>query len=322
MPLTRRLLSTLLLASAATGIGAQPSTERPIRLIVPYAAGGNVDAAARSIAPGLSQLLRQPVVVENRPGAGGLLAGEHVARAAPDGMTLFISSNGPVLHSPLIYGRPVYDWRKDFAPVGSVSFTPMVLLASPQFPAKSLPEMLQLAAQQPGQITLATPGAGSTNHLASELLQMQRGIRLNTVHYKGTAPAMTDLLGGHVQLSFDQVSVALPHLQQGRVKALAVTTRQRLPQLPDVPTFAEAGLAQFEVATFVGIFAPVATPADTVARLNSALAQVLAERQVIEKFEAMGAQARASAPSEFRKYLEQEDAVWLPVIRNAAIKVQ
>ena len=300
---------------------AQPMADKPVRLVVPYAAGGNVDSAARAIAPGLSRVLRQPVVVENKPGAGGMLAGESVAKSVADGTTLFISSNGPVLHSPLIYDRAAYDWRRDFAPVGSVSFTPMVLLAASSLTARTVPEMLEQARQRPGQLGLATPGAGSTNHLAAERLQMEQGVRFNMVHYKGTAPAMTDLLGGHVQLSFDQVSAALQHIRAGKVQALAVTTARRLPQLPDVPTFAEAGIQNFDVATFVGIFAPAATPKETVAQLNAALAQVLADPPVAEKFEAMGAQARASTPEDFLRYLQREDATWIPVIQKAAIKL-
>jgi tripartite-type tricarboxylate transporter receptor subunit TctC len=296
-------------------------SERPLRLVVPYAPGGNVDITARTIAPGLSQILGQPVVVENKPGAGGLLAGEAVARSTPDGLTLFISSNGPVLHSPLIYDRPVYDWRKDFAPVGSVSFTPMVLLATADFKANTLPEMLSLARLQPAKLTIATPGAGSTNHLAAELLQMEQGVTLTTIHYKGTAPAMADLLGGHVQLSFDQISAALPLIRNGKVKALAVTTSNRLPQLPGTPTFEEAGIKNFQVSTFVGLFAPAATPRETVTRLNSALTQVLTNKAVIEKFDTMGAQAQGMPPKSFTSYLEEEDSKWIPVIKKSGIKV-
>ncbi len=305
----------------ASSAFAQSASDRPVRLIVPYSAGGNVDSAARSIAPGLSQILRQPVVVENKPGAGGMLAGEAVAKAAPDGLTLFVSSNGPVLHSPIIYDRPVYDWRKDFVPVGSISFTPMVLLASASLPVKNVAEMLTLARQQPGRLTMATPGAGSTNHLAAELLQMDQKLTFNMVHYKGTAPATSDLLGGHVQLSFDQISVSMPHIRSGALKALAVTTAKRVPQLPEVPTFEESGIKGFEVATFVGVFAPAATPKEVVTRLNLALAQVLRDKQVIEKFDGMGAEARASTPDAFLGYLQREDAVWLPVIKKAAVKV-
>lgn len=311
----------LLGAWTLTAAIAQPASDKIVRLVVPYAAGGNVDSTARAIAPGLSQILRQPVVVENKPGAGGMVAGESVVKSVPDGNTLFVGSNGPVLHSPLIYGRAAYDWRRDFAPIGSVSFTPMVLLAAASLPAKTLPEMLQLARQRPGQLGLSTGGAGSTNHLVAELLQMEQGVRFNMVHYKGTAQGMTDLLGGHVQLSFDQVSSALPQIRSGKVHALAVTTAKRLPQLLDVPTFAEAGIQNFDVATFVGIFAPANTPKERVTRLNAALTQVLADPQVVEKFEAMGAQAGASTPENFLRYLQREDAIWIPVIQKAGIKI-
>ncbi|MGE4241700.1 Bug family tripartite tricarboxylate transporter substrate binding protein [Ramlibacter sp.] len=316
----------LLAASAVVlGLGLSPAAhaqvpaDKPIRLVVPYAPGGNVDSAARIIAPGLSQALRRTVVVENRAGAGGMIAGEAVAKSTPDGTTLLVSSNGPVLHSPLIYGKPVYDWKKDFVPVGSVSFTPMVLLAGRSVKEPTLKDVI--AASRSRKISLATPGAGSTNHLAAELLQMDQAVAFNLVHYKGTAPANVDLLGGHVDLSFDQISVAMPHVKQGTLRALAVTTPKRVPQWPDVPTFEEAGIKGFDVATFVGVFAPAGTPPDTVRQISEALAGVLRDKAVVEKFDVLGADARAMPPGEFRTYLLREDERWLPVIKKADIRI-
>lgn len=307
------------LASFAFVAPAQ-AQNAPIRLIVPYAAGGNTDVAARIVAAGLQQQLGEPAIVENRTGAGGMIAGELVAKAAPDGRTLFFTSNGPILHSPVIYNRPVYQWDRDFIPVSSVSFTPMVLVAHPSVPAKDLRELIALAKAQQGRITMATPGAGSTNHLTSELLQMTVGATWTHVHYKGTAPAANDLLGGHVQLAFDQLSVATPSIREGKLRAIAVTMPKRARALPDVQTFTEAGVAGFEIATFTGVFAPAKTPPEVVARLNRAVAKVLEDKAVREKFDAMGAQARASSPEAFLSYLKKEDAKWGKVIEKGNIR--
>ncbi len=300
---------------------AQSSAGQPLRLVVPYAAGGNVDTTARLIAPGLGKLLNQPVIVENKPGAGGMIAATHVMRSVDDN-TFFISSNGPILHSPIIFNRPTaYSWKKDFVAVTSVSFTPMVLNASKTLSAKNIRELQQNAKAAPGTITIATPGMGSTNHLMAELLQDELGVKFSAVHYKGTAPATNDLIGGHVMLGFDQVNVALPHIQQGSMRALAVTTSKRLAQMPDVPTLKELGV-NVEAASFVGIFAPAGTSDGRVNQIAEAVAKVLADKSVEESFSKQGAQTRAMGPKEFRKYLEQEDAVWLPIIDRAVVKAE
>lgn len=293
----------------------------PLTLVVPYSAGGNVDTTGRLIGPELSKILNQTVVVDNKPGAGGMIAAEYVVRSKPDGNTLFISSNGPVLHSPIIYNRPIYNWKSDFIPVGSVSFTPMVLLAAKTAPFDALAGLKEKALAEPELVSIATPGMGSTNHLMSELLQEQLGVKLNTVHYKGTAPATSDLLGGHVLLSFDQVNVALPHIQQGNLVALAVTTPQRLPQLPDVPTFKELGV-DIEAASFVGIFAPAGTPAERVSALSEALSKTVSQQAIADAFAKQGAAAKAMSSDDFRAYLENEDKVWLPIIERTVVQAR
>lgn len=313
-------LGTLTLALSGLS-GALASSSAPLTLVVPYAAGGNVDTTGRLIAPRLTELLGQTVVVENKPGAGGMIAAEYVVRSRPDGNTLFISSNGPVLHSPLIFDRPLYDWKKDFIPVSSVSFTPMVLLAAKGVPFNSLADLKEQAKASPGSFSIATPGMGSTNHLMAELLKEQLGLDLNTIHYKGTAPAANDLLGGHVTLSFDQINVALPHIQQGSVTALAVTVGERLPQLPDVPTFKELGV-DIEAASFVGIFAPAGTPDARVTELAEAVSKVLAEDSAVQAFAKQGARAQALPPSEFRQYLHDEDKIWLPIIDRTIVQTR
>jgi tripartite-type tricarboxylate transporter receptor subunit TctC len=308
------------LAMLATPVRAQKWPDKPVKLVVPYPPGGNVDTAARIVAPGMQEALGQPVIVDNKPGAGGMIAGEFVAKSPADGYTLFFTANSPLLHAPIIFNRPAYQWDKDFAPVSSVSFTPIALLVHPSVPAKSVKELLDLARKEPGRLTMATPSAGTTNHLLSELLQSLAGVSWLTVHYKGNAPASTAMLGGEVQLGFDQVSVSLPFIKQGRMRALAVTTEKRVPSLPDVPTFEEAGVKGMEGATFTGIVAPAGTPREVIVRLQAVLAKVLADKSVIDKFDALGAEARATTPEQFNGYLKAEYDKWTPVIRKANIK--
>ncbi|VTU15286.1 MULTISPECIES: Bug family tripartite tricarboxylate transporter substrate binding protein [unclassified Variovorax] len=302
---------------------AQPAwPTKPVRLVLPYPPGGNVDGAARIISERLQAELGQPFLVDNRPGAGGLIAGEFVARSAPDGYTFFMGANGPILFSPVIFKRNVYNWKKDFTPIGSVSFTPLVLQVHPSTPYKTIGELMAAAKKPDNHLTMASPGAGTTNHLVSEYLQRESGGHWVTVHYKGNAPATTDLLGGQVQFNFDQLSVSQPFIQQGKTRALAVTSARRVPQLPDVPTLQEAGFKGFEAETFTGILAPVGTPADIVARFSTALRKILAEKTVQDRFQGLGAEARGMTPEQFTQYLTKEDARWIPIIKQANITAE
>lgn len=308
----------------ACGAGAQAAQwpSQPIKIVVPYPPGGNVDVAARIIAPGLQKAFGQPFIVENKPGAGGMIAGEYVARSAPDGYTLFMAANGPLLYSPLIFGRSnAYQWNKSFEPISSVSYTPMVLQVRPSLPVKSLADLIALAKKEPGKLNMAAPGAGTSNHLVSELLQSVTGAHWTTVQYKGNAPALTDLLSGQVDFDFDQVSVALPFIRKGQLRPLAVTTEKRVKSLPDVPTMEEAGVKNMVATTFTGLLAPKGTPKDIVDRLSAALHKILKEPDVIDKFDHLGAEARAATPQEFTAYLAAEDARWTPVIKRAHIHV-
>ncbi|WP_409513981.1 Bug family tripartite tricarboxylate transporter substrate binding protein [Variovorax sp. MHTC-1] len=296
--------------------------DKPVKLVLPYPPGGNVDGAARIISEQLQAVFKQPFVVENRPGAGGMIAGEAVAKAQPDGYTFFMGANGPILFSPTIFKRNAYDWKKDFAPVSSVSFTPLVLQVHPSTPYKTVAELIA-AGKKPGNaLTMASPGAGTTNHLLSEYLQRESGAQWTTVHYKGNAPATTDLLGGQVQFNFDQLSVAGPFIQQGRTRALAVSSPKRLPQLPDVPTLQEVGFKDFSTETFTGILAPRATPKEIVVRLSDALQKILADKAVQAKFQALGSEARGTTPEQFTEFLAKEDARWMPVIKQANITAE
>lgn len=310
----------LVLGSGSTGALAQQWPSRAVKVIVPYPAGGNVDGAARIIANALQEMLGQPFVIENKSGAGGLIAGESFAKSPADGYTLFVGANGPVLFAPAIARREAYDWKRDFLPITSISMTPLVLEVHPSVPAKSFKEFLDLARSQPGKLTMASPGAGTTNHLLSELMQERLGVSWLTVHYRGNAPASNDLLGGQVQFSFDQISVALPFIKADTVRPLAVTGTHRASWIPDVPTFAELGYPDFDGQTFTGVFAPAGTPPDVVARIGDAMARVLKRPDIVAKFDALGAEVVMMSPADFTAYLAREDAKWLPVVRKANIR--
>ena len=301
---------------------AQTWPERTVRLVVPYPPGGNVDGAARIVANKLQDKLGQPVVIENKAGAGGLIGGEFAAKSAPDGYTLFVGANGPILFAPAISGKNSYDWRKDFAPITTISMTPLVLQVHPSVPAKTLPEFFELAKNESGRLTMASPGAGTTNHLLSELIQPLAGVTWTTVHYRGNAPATNDLIAGHVNFNFDQISVALPFIKDNKVRALAVTGTKRAKWIPDVPTFAELGLKEVTGQTFTALLAPAGTPAPVIAKLSEAMTAILRDPDVVEKFNLLGAEAVPMTPEELRKYLEAEDTTWMPIVKKANIKAE
>lgn len=310
------MLSTL----PATPAAAEQYPSRVVKLIVPYPPGGNVDGAARIIASKLHEMLGQPFIIENKAGAGGLVAGEAFAKAAPDGYTLFVGANGPILFAPEIARRDAYNWKRDFLPISTISMTPLVLEVHPSVQAKTLKELFELARREPGKLSMASPGMGTTNHLLSELAQSTHGLQWLTVHYRGNAPATADLIGGQVQFAFDQISVALPFIRSGKVRALAVTGASRAPWIPDVPTFTELGFKELDGQTFTGLLAPAGTPAEIVTKLHDALAKILKDPAIVAKFDALGARAESMTPAEFKSFLEHEDGKWIPVIRKANIK--
>lgn len=314
------LVAAALAAVLAAPAAAQQWPSRNVRLIVPYPAGGNVDTAARIIADKLQERLGQPFIVENKAGAGGLIAGEAFAKSANDGYTLFVGANGPVLFAPEIAKRDAYNWKRDFVPITTISMTPLVLEVHPSVQAKTAKEFFDLVRREPGKLTMASPGAGTTNHLLSELVQSSLGLQWVTVHYRGNAPATNDLIGGQVQFAFDQISVALQYFKTGMLRPLAVTSAHRTSWLPDVPTFKELGYPDFDAQTFTGLFAPAGTPAAIVDKLHAEMAVILKDPAVVEKFDKVGAEVVAMTPAEFTAYLTGEDAKWLPVVRKANIK--
>src|SRR5258705_10896364 len=276
--------SALFAALLNTPADAQQWPARSVRLMVPYPAGGNVDGAARVIADRLQKMLGQTFIVENKAGAGGLIAGEAFKKAAPDGYTLFVGANGPVLFAPEIAKRDAYNWKRDFLPISSITMTPLVLEVHPSLAAKDLKEFFDLARSDPGKLTMASPGQGTTNHLLSELMQSTLGVEWLTVHYRGNAPALTDLISGQVQFAMDQISVGLPSIKSGMLRPLAVTGSHRASWLPDVPTLTELGYTEFDGQTFTSLFPPSSTPAQIVTKLHQTLAEILKNAPIFEKF--------------------------------------
>ena len=315
----QKWMTVLVLAGlcAAHAFG-QEWPQRPVRLVVPFAAGGNIDIAARIVSGRLQDLLGQPFVIDNRPGAGGLIASDFVAKAEPDGYTIFVGANGPLLFMPVITGRTSFDWKQSFETVGALSFTPLVLQVRPTLGVATVKEFIDLAKRR--SLNMGSGGSGSTNHLSSELLQTLAGARWTTVHYKGNAPAMTALLGGEVDFSLEQVSIALPMIREGKLRPIAVTSRNRFSMLPDVPTFDEAGFGGFEAVTWTGFFAPAGTPKAAVERLSAALRQVVEEPAIVKRFADLGSQTRAMQSAAFQEYVGRENVKWTAVIRQANIK--
>ena len=306
-------------AFTQTSAPPQPYPVKPIRLLVGYAPGGATDIIARTIAAKLQESLGQPVIVENKPGATSNIASEAVAKSAPDGYTLLLGSIANATNMTA-YKTPGYDTLRDFAFITQTMSAPSVLAVHPSVPAKTLKELIALAKAQPGKLSYASSGTGGSPHLAGELLKLRAGIDLLHVPYKGATPAITDLLGGQVTMSFQTALSAIPHLQGGKLNVIAVAAHKRMAQLPGVPTMAEAGLPDFEVSSWNGLLAPAKTPAEIVARLNKNTVKALAMTDVREKFAAQGAEAAGSTPEEFRAYIRAEIDKWGRVIRASGAR--
>jgi tripartite-type tricarboxylate transporter receptor subunit TctC len=301
--------------------GAQQFPTKPITVIVPYAPGGNVDISARVLQAAIGGSLLQPIVIENRPGAGGLIAGEFVARSAPDGHTIFVGSNASILLGPMTMPKPPYQWEAAFAPVSGLAVATNLLLARKTLPAKTVAELIAYARQNPDKLTLATSSGASINHFLAELLKLRTGISWTEVHYRGNAPAINDLIAGHVDIGFQQLSDSRQHIESGALRALAVLGPKRIPILRDVPSIVEAGYPDVQGVTFNGLFAPKDTPAPVVEKLSEAVRNALAKAEVVQKFAELGSEPRGGTPAEFMQFLKDETGKWSAVIQNASVKV-
>jgi tripartite-type tricarboxylate transporter receptor subunit TctC len=312
-----------LIALAATAAPAQAQSfpSKPIRFVVAYGPGSTLDIMARTLGPHLHQSLGQPVIVENRPGAGGMIGTDAVAKAAPDGHTLAMSALGPLAMNPALYPNAPYDPVKDFAAVSLIATGPVVIVVHPSVPAKNVKSLVALAKGKPGQLNFGSPGVGTSPHLAGELFKIVTGVALVHVPYKGNAEALRDLAGGQVSIVFSGVPPVVPLAQAGRVRILATTGKQRLPGFPDAETIAEAGYPNAEVLIWYGIALPAGTPRAIVARLHDEAVRIMALPEVRARFVQLGVDPATSSSDEFARMIADEFARWSKVIKTAHIKV-
>lgn len=324
--LKRLHLYLILVGSAllASGLSAQAQSgypQKPIKLVVPVAAGGGTDFIARLVGQKLGEALSTPVIIENKPGGGGNVGVDFAAKSEPDGYTLVMPiTSFPV--NPGLYKKLPFDTKKDFVPITLVASAPLLLVINPQLPVKSLSDLIKLAKDKPGALNYATSGVGTTSHLAAELFKFTAGLDIINVPYKGGGPAVTDLIAGNVQLYFSTVPAALPQTKAGKIRALAVTSTNRLPGLSEVPTVSEAGLPGYEVVGWFGLFAPAKTPPAIVERLNTEVVKILKMPDVREKIEAHGLLPGGGTSKELSVFLDAEIKKWTQVIKAANITQQ
>jgi len=316
----RKTLVVLALLFIPFAFAQDSYPSRPIKLIVPFPPGGATDIVGRLMAQKLQEALGQPVVVENKAGAGSNIGSEQVAKAAPDGYTLLLGTIANATNMSIYKNMP-YDTLRDFAPVTQTMAAPSVLVVTNALPANNLKELITLAKVQPGKLSFASSGAGGSPHLAGELLKLRAGIDLIHVPYKGAAPALVDVVSGVVSMGFKTALSAIPHMQSGKLKPLAVAATRRLAQIPNVPTMAEAGLPDFEVSSWNGVLAPARTPPEVIARLNQELVRILATQDVKDRFAAQAAEPVGSTPEQFRAYIRSEIDKWAQVVRASGAKI-
>jgi tripartite-type tricarboxylate transporter receptor subunit TctC len=313
-------ISVLVLLGAGAASGQQTWPSKPIHFIVPYAAGGFADIRARKIGVELAKALGQPIVIENRSGAGGVLGTDVVAKATPDGYTMGMGNLAPLAVNVSLMKKLPYDPQRDVAPVILIETSPLILTAGPSLPAKNLQELIALAKAKPGQIAFASSGIGGAHHLSGEMLRQASGIDIIHVAYKGGAPAAADVLAGHVPMMFEMGYAALPSIKAGNIRALAVTSARRLSVLPEVPTMMEAGVPGFESYNWQGVIVPAGTPRDIVERLNRELNAILAQPLTREIIASTGSEVGGGTPEAFGALIRSETDKWAKVVRLAGIR--
>jgi tripartite-type tricarboxylate transporter receptor subunit TctC len=316
-----RSFKCILLSVAAASVLAQGYPDKPLKLVVPFPPGGPTDIVGRLVAQKLAEGIGQPVVVENRPGAGGTVGSTAVARAPADGYTLLYGSSSTLAIAPSLYRDLAYDPRTAFAPISLVSRGPIIAAVNAQLPAKTLKDFIALAKSSPGRINYGSAGSGTPPHLAAELFKTVAGVDLVHVPYKGGGPAVSDLAGGQVQVIFEGLPSLLPHIKSGKVRALAITGAKRDPALPEVPTFAEAGLPGYDANFWNGLVAPAGTPAEVIARLNSVLVQALATPEVHAALVRLGLEAAGTTPQQFGDFIAAEIDKWARVVKASGAKI-
>lgn len=317
---TRRALLAAIpaMAFALPGVAfAQDFPSKPLTIIVPFASGGTTDILARVVAQGLGTELGQSVVVDNRAGAGGNIGASAVARAPADGYTLLMGTVGTHAINASLYKKLPFDPIKDFAPLTRVANVPNLLVANPKQPFKNVQELIAYAKANPGKVNFGSSGSGSSIHLSGELFKSMAKVDMQHVPYKGSAPAVTDLLGNQISIMFDNMPSAIQHVRSGKLRPLAVTTAKRSPELPDVPTIAEAGVPGYEATSWFGLFAPAGTPAAVLARLNKALVKVLSQPEIKKKINEQGAETYSETPEQFAAFIQAESTKWGKVVKES-----
>ena len=311
----------LFLLLAACGLaGAQEFPHKPVRIVVPWPPSGNVDITARTLAPPFGEALGQQIIVENKAGAGGRIGTEAVVKSPADGYTLLLGSSGTITSGPAVFKQLGFDPLKDLVPVGPIQSVPIVLTMAPRTQASTYKEFVELTKQ--GQVSIASAGSGSSNHLAIELLMRLADLNLLHVPYKGSGPALTDLLGSQVDAMMDQLTASIGHIREGRIRPLAISSRSRSPLLPNVPTLEELGVAGYEASTFTGIFAPAGTPLPVLARLSASLRKAMSGEPVRERYRSMGVEVMDMAQPEFSAYVRADFEKWRRVAREGNIVVE
>ena len=301
---------------------AAPWPSKPITYVVPFAAGGTTDILARLIGEKLSKALGQPIIVENRPGAGGNIGSDFVARAAPDGYTILGGTISSHAINVSLYAKMPYDPEKNFAPITLIGSLANVLAVNADSPIRTVQELIAEAKAKPGALTFASSGAGTSQHLAGELFKRLAGVEITHIPYKGSSPALQDLIGGHVSMVFDNVVAVAALIKSGKVRPLGVTSLKRVQAFPDVPTIAESGLSDYEVVSWQGIFAPAGTPPDIVKRLNEEIVKILRMPDVVERMDTLGLEPVGNTPEEFAKFQRAEIAKWAKVVKEAGLKAE
>jgi len=302
---------------------AQNFPTRPIKIVVPYPPGGPTDVLSRLVAERMGPIIGGSIIVESRPGgAGGSVGAKYVASADPDGYTLLISQVGALTISPAIYKDAEHEWTRLLAPVALVAVSPQLLVVHPGLPVKSVAELLAYARANPGKVNFASAGVGSQPHLLGELLKLVAGVNMVHIPYRGSAPAITDLLGGQIQMMFDAPIVLLPHIQAGKLRPLAVTSQARSAQLPDVPTMAELGLPRLQAMLWSGMLTPAGTPPPLVATLNTAFNEAMATAEAKASLQRLGAEPKAMSAPEFAAFMEAETRRWAAVVADAGVKAE
>src|SRR5688572_9369445 len=324
----KRLMASLAATAVCSFVGgaawsadaAYPS--KTVRIVVAFAAGGSTDLLARNIAQGLNEAWKLPVLVDNRAGGGGIVGTEHVAKSAPDGSTLLVGTPTTDPVAATLYPKLPYDPQRNFAPITEIAYIPQRLSVHPSIPVKSVKDLVALAKARPAVLNYGSAGSGSTSHMAMELFKSAAKINLVHVPYKGTGPAMIDLLGGHIALMFDVIMTSLPHAQAGKLRTLGVSSLQRHPIVPDVPTIAESGYPGYEALVWFGLFAPAGTPADVVRKIQEETARTLKSPKMRELLAGQGLVVAASSPADFTARVASEITKWRKVIQDAGIKLE